>query len=300
MAVAVMALGATAVSTATAAPAKSSYHFSAVTAAGCANTRAYTINDKGEYGGVSYCHGASQGFIVRHGHTTLIRVPGSKKQDTSVSTVANNGTAAVSAYKRKYKLPLVAYIRSAHGKMTKVSDPKAGRGGTSINGLNSHGVAVGAYSVGGPKSSVQAFIDKKGKFTDFDAKQPTATSTILTGINDKGGMSGVWIDPGQITHSFLVSPGGKITPVHLSGAGKAAGDGVSVSTIASNGAFVADVVRNGKTHGCFVHHGKRTNITYPKLGKNYTDVEGVNRHGVVMGTYYGTDNLAHGFLARSK
>ncbi|MBV9870533.1 MAG: hypothetical protein JO214_07915 [Frankiaceae bacterium] len=285
-------------------PAAKSYSFKpvAVHANGkpCTNNRVFTINDKGEYGGTMYCHNKVRAFLVKAGRKTALAVlkgPGANST-TFVTTVANNGDAALYT-SQNYKPPRVGYIRfHTGGSWLRVRDPDAGRAGTMLNGLNSKGVAVGNYQVGGPKSAYQAFVfTVKGRtYQDFDVPKKAAVSTELSGVNDDGDLSGTWFDSHDIGHPFLVI-NGKFRYPKIKGAGSKKGDGVYLSTIASNDDYDGVVYRNHKPHGFVIRGGKRTNIT-PPAGDTLAGLDGINKRGVIVGTFYGTDHLAHGFIGR--
>jgi probable HAF family extracellular repeat protein len=280
-----------------------SFQKTAVPAKGksCTNNRVQAINDKGWYGGTYYCDGPSRGFIAKAGRKKLVadfRAPGGKKTDTQVVTLANNGDAAVITYQH-YKAPYAAYIRSRAGRFTKVRDPKAGSAGTRINGVNSKGVAVGSYLLGGPKSNYQAYVDDKGTYTDVTPIGTGVVSSYLASINDKGELVGGWADQQGAEHGFVVK-NGKMTDLKVPGAGSAQGDGVFVSSVASNGDIAGVVAGKGKVRGFIVRGGKVALLKTPKFAKAGFELEAINRHDAVGGDYFGSDHLVHGYVARLK
>jgi probable HAF family extracellular repeat protein len=268
----------------------------------CADNLVYALNDAGEYGGAYYCHGPARGLLVKPWNKDadiIFKAPGGAHTATIVTGVASNGDAAVTTYK-KFGAPVAAYIRPhAGGNWRHIHDPKAGSAGTAIKGVNSAGMAVGFYYTGAAGSPVQAYAEYDHHYQDFALNQPGLVSSYLTGINDKGQVVGGWTDSGGVGHAFLAR-NGKIIVLHVAGAGTMPGDGVFVTSLASNGSYAGDVVKNGVETGFVVHDGKRSTPASPKFATRGSDVRAVNRHGTVVGDYLGADKLVHGFIAQPK
>lgn len=266
----------------------------------CADNVVYAVNDAGEYGGIYYCHGAAEGFLIEAGHNgarAVFNAPGGKHTATIVTGLASNGDAAVTTH-RHGLTPVRAYIRPhAGGDWRHLRDPHAGSAGTAINGVNSAGRAVGFYYTGGAGSPEQAYQEIHRHYADFVVDEPGMVSSYLSGINDKGEMVGGWTDSEGVGHAF-VARHDKLTELHVPGAGKEPGDGVYVTSVASNGAYAGDVVKNGQQTGFVVHDGRRSTPAASKLRSDSSAVRAVNRHGTVVGDYLGANGVSHGFLAK--
>jgi hypothetical protein len=136
----------------------------------------------------------------------------------------------------------------------------------------------------GPSSPCTGHIEFKPTFIEF----PGASFTAVTGINNRGDVTGFYNDAaGQ--HGFVLTsgrfstldfPGGVVTdPYKINDSGMVVG--------AFTDAF-------GLTHGFSYSHGTWTQIDFP--GSSDTEAFAVNSTGDIVGVYDASQPITHGFL----
>jgi hypothetical protein len=96
----------------------------------------------------------------------------------------------------------------------------AGANQTSAMKINKAGDIAGFYTIGTipALATRHGFIFSKGQYIAFDVPFPGAKWTLLTGINDKGQISGTWVDSGFVGHGFVAVPikgQGVLVPLEL-------------------------------------------------------------------------------------
>jgi hypothetical protein len=248
----------------------------------CRESEVNAVNDKRVYGGGVFCGKRVLGFLAK-GRRVLatFRVPAHGAYDTYVGSVADDGTAAVLGLESTRRVHYRSYLRRPDGHMIPVRDPKAGSAGTAVTGVNDSGVAVGNYYVGGSRSRSPAFVDLHGKFTMYRPAIDGARDVFLTGVNDRGWMSGGFTDRRGVMHGF-VDRGGKVHVITSPAAGHTSGDGTLLSTLANNGSYVGMATNAGK-QTAFVHRKGRTVSLAPKGCPGRFLVQGVDDQGTVAG-----------------
>jgi hypothetical protein len=125
------------------------------------------------------------------------------------------------------------FMRSRRGKFTEINGPDGATGqfaefnaGPPLS-MNSDGVIVGTYfsamtsnPMGGDS---RVFVrSQDGKYTTFDAANypPCCIWSAPAGINDRGTITGSFLDGFNITHGFLRSSNGHIITLDAPGAGQ--------------------------------------------------------------------------------
>lgn len=76
---------------------------------------------------------------------------------------------------------------------------------TGVNGINNAGdvLVIGRY-VENETSYPASFIWRKGVFTPLpNVPFKDAVETYVYGLNDRGDISGIWVDGGNLTHPFV-------------------------------------------------------------------------------------------------
>jgi hypothetical protein len=265
----------------------------------CSNLRVFTINDRKIIGGTQYCSDPAEGFIQTASgkHRKLVRAPGSGDTDTFVVTVASQGIAAVFT-DVNYTQPYASFLRSVTGRWTKLADPHAGTAGTVVSGVNDSATAVGVYYAGSRATATdtRAFLYRHGHFSRLSLGIKAATDVAPSGITNNGEISGTYVDAHDVSHGFLIVKG-HTHVVTLPAAGTGKKQGTFIDTVANNGSYTGYTVAAHHERG-FVHrNGKTTMLDDSRAEPNSLYPEGLNDNGDVAGSYLGTDDLYHGFLA---
>jgi len=194
------------------------------------------------------------------------------------------------------------YIDSAgvqHGmilngtKVTKADHPNClstpGTTSMAFYAINSAGVAAGwCATTAGPEIG---FTYSKGKFTNI--KIAGATAVNVTGINDKGNLAGAYVDSAAVQHGFLLV-GKTLTKLDPPGTTGPAAWGINNNGVVavygtnSAGTLVPFTTPDkGKTYKQF---------TVPGEGTSGAVIHTPNNKGDVVGTYYDSSGVTHGWL----
>ena len=145
-----------------------------------------------------------------------------------------------------------------------------------------------------------------GVFTDFDAPgagKGAAQGTIPIGLNDLGLITGFYLDSNNVFHAFLGSPG-RIKDFDAPGADTTdAFYGTQPASLNDFGAITGSYLdATGVWHG-FLRSPNGTFTKFDAPGADLTagDFNGtfpsqINLFGVIAGSYYDANSIAHGFL----
>ena len=227
----------------------------------------------------------------------------------------------------------------------KTVDDPLGVDGTEIYGVNNNGEVVGSYQ--DASDDTHGFIDVDGTFTTIDV--PSATSTVVVGVNDSGEISGYYhsstgyhgfIDVGGVittlddpsatagTRAYGINNAGQVVGFYYGefNAGAPYGNGFlytngTYATINDPGASInyqnnAYGINNlGEIVGFYQDTaGAVGGYTYDEYGYSEsngtflplsapdavapygTNATGVNDSGVIVGYYYTSGLVGHGFL----
>ena len=179
-------------------------------------------------------------------------------------------------------------------KLTKVDNTHCpgtpGGAGIQSFGINSAGVAAGWCT--NTSGTEIGFTYAKGKFTHISIAG--ATLVNVNGINDKGHLVGTYIDSASVQHGFLLE-GTTLTTLDppnvtsLATAWSINNNGViAVYGADSSGDYLSYTTANkGKTY---------TQVMEPAAGPLGAVVHKINNKGDIVGTYYDTAGVTHGFL----
>jgi hypothetical protein len=164
-----------------------------------------------------------------------------------------------------------------------------GSAGIAFYGINSAGVAAGwctAASSGNPI----AFTWAKGKFTAV--AYPKALETEATGINDKGEVTGFYLDSAGSQHGFLKN-GKKYTSIDVKGETTADAWGIN-----NAGQITVYAINSAGDYDSFLLTGKKfKNINNPNAkGGLGTIVHTPANNGDIDGTYYNSAGTEMGWL----
>jgi probable HAF family extracellular repeat protein len=167
-------------------------------------------------------------------------------------------------------------------------DAPAAAGGTSPNSINNHGVIVGYYAEGVDDVFGRGFRrDARGHITTIDL--PGATQTKPTRINDRGQISGVYVDPAGRRRGFLLD-GDRLIRIDVPGAVYTQALGLN-----NRGQVVGDYqTADGRVHGFRWDRGRITTIDAPRAAG--TMLLDINDRGQVLGNRLEPDGTVGGLV----
>jgi probable HAF family extracellular repeat protein len=144
-----------------------------------------------------------------------------------------------------------------------------------------------------PRAAVPAFVLDRGRYTSFEASDPTVTLAPF-GINNRGRIAGEYLAPDRES-GFVRDRRGRITKIDFRGAA-----GTQVDKINDRGQIIGNYSRvtpflpGEGSRGFVLYRGKVTRIHVP--GARLTAPHGINDRGHVVGQYNFAEGADHGFL----
>jgi probable HAF family extracellular repeat protein len=161
------------------------------------------------------------------------------------------------------------------------------------NRINNRGETVGITAVSAPTPAFHGFVQRNGIFRRIDVRG--ASDTVPLGINDRGQIAGVYVDPGGAIHSFVRERDGDITKIEVPGALTTA-----IYDINNRGHVVGDFIDAEQVqHGFVWARGKVTTIDPPGVkaapGGPGSRAIGLNDRGDVVGSYF-DGRVFHAFV----
>jgi probable HAF family extracellular repeat protein len=164
-----------------------------------------------------------------------------------------------------------------------------GSTGISFYAVNSAGVAAGWCTANG--GTEIGYTYSKGKFTSVTI--PNAVNVNVTGINDKGNLVGAFVNSAGVQHAFLLV-GKTLTKLNPPNVTSPVAWGINNSGVVtvygtnSAGTLVSFTTPDkGKTYKQF---------QVPGAGTGGAVIHAPNNKGDVVGTYYDTNGVTHGWL----
>ena len=182
-----------------------------------------------------------------------------------------------------------------YGHFTSVTNPSTptDKPFDQLLGVNNRGVAVGFYNDAAGAAHGYTYNIGDATFTPV-ALPVTAESVTATGINDRGDISGFYVNA-KVTTGFLLRHG------HLDQVSLGAGTNTQALGINNNDRVVGSYLDSGGTMHGFTwtrnHHA--VTVDAPQ-GAGGTVVNGLNNNGQLVGFYIDTTGNTHGFLARRR
>ena len=193
--------------------------------------------------------------------------------------------------------------------------------GTFPSGINNGGTITGVYV--DAKTLYHGFLRRPGgEFTTLDAPgagmsvgtrfrafpDTSATVNIKTrsiNTNDRGAITGNYIDSNNVSHGFLRSPEGEFITFDAPGARSAAGsfDGTFPSSINNGGTITGNFIDSKDLNHGFLRSARGEFITFDAPGAKSvaaagygTVPESINDAGAITGHYIDVRNVTHGFV----
>jgi hypothetical protein len=170
----------------------------------------------------------------------------------------------------------------------KTCEVETGTDGIAFYAINSSNAAVG-WCVNAKTGLNQGFVYSAGKFAAVNF--PKSNGTEATGINDKGWVTGLYLDSADTQHGFL-KKGTKYTSID-------APDDTSTDVYGINNAgdMTVFAINSSGDYDAFIYNGKKfTKVGYPKAGPLGSVAHATNNKGSVTGTYYDSAGDVHGWL----
>ena len=160
-------------------------------------------------------------------------------------------------------------------------------GGTTVNGINNNGVAVGFT------------VDAQGNFHNFTYDTRTRTPTSLTTLPAGSQANGINVTLAVVgfsgANAFSFTGGTFNSLPFPTGAVSQVAFGINdQGTIVGQYTNAAD-----QTPGFILANNTYTTINAPS-GPNIVNAQGINNNGLVVGFYFGTDGQDHGFTYNAK
>jgi probable HAF family extracellular repeat protein len=148
-----------------------------------------------------------------------------------------------------------------------------------------------------PRTPIPAFVLDRGRYTSYD--HPGARlETSATGINNRGQITGSYVDEDAVYHGYLRDRRGRLTNVDLPRAVATAPAGIN-----NRGQIVGRYYESAPIRGPdarfrgYLQDGRKL-IRIDVPGALQTQAVDINNRGQVVGEYLDTDGTFHGFLWR--
>jgi len=169
-------------------------------------------------------------------------------------------------------------------------------GGTSVNGVNNHGVLAGTYFDHNHGSF--GYIKDGSQLVRFDYPG-TSGVTSVGSLNNPGTVVGSYTDPNGAYHGWIRSTRGSFGPINHPLAGSGDQQGTAAYGINDSEAVVGGYVdANGTWHGFVYEDGTFTTVDAPQAGTGQgqgTWLSAENDPGVITGGYIDANGTYHGF-----
>lgn len=216
------------------------------------------------------------GFINHCGVVEYIDLPGAVA--TSTLGINNRGAIVGLGVMDESISQIVGYVRNAHGQFSILPVEVEGDfSWVQPSTITDNGLIVG--TCGSSTTPTRGFIIKDGEVSFYD--HPGSVETYLWGGNDRGDVSGFWIDDTGDIHGFVITGKGKFVPIIPP---EADGFRVLPRPINDKGEVIGTY---RTTDGAYVFHfdvdtGGFTRINVPS-GESFAVVGGINNRGVIVG-----------------
>jgi len=203
---------------------------------------------------------------------------------TTASDISNNRMIVGSYFSNQTEES--GYIRFANCRFSRPI-MVAGATFTTVYGINNAGLVCGTFI----SDTSHGFFFDGTTYTQFDL--PGNVGTIVTGENDAGDFVGVAFDAQGVETNFI-SIGGVITTFAIPGS-----TNVSPTDI-NNLGQVTGHYSQGPEHGFF--RDADGTLTYPidyPVAGSFTEIQGLNDQGLLVGVYFVSGGALHGFVLQN-
>jgi hypothetical protein len=283
--------------------------FRTINVPGAAATELLAINDFGVLAGGYQDATGWHAFIKTARHITRFSYP--RSSYTIASSIDDQGTA--SGWYQRSDGSYAGLVRSPAGQLTPLSDPRAGTGanqGTIATAVNDRGTVVGLYITSA--NIEHGFVYRSGRFATVDVPGgfygKPGWGSYINDLNNAGVMVGEYTPSNDnVVEGYVETPGRHYFSFTAPGAGTRPGYRTEPESISGTGVIAGDTLGpSGIYHGWALSGFRYTPIndplatTIPAKGRNGgTFPTVINRHGVLVGTYFDARHVEHGFLVRT-
>ncbi len=180
---------------------------------------------------------------------------------------------------------------SKNGQFASVSAPGAAGSTktTQLLGVNNEGMSVGFYNDAKGNAHAFTYNTKSGAFSKL--KISGAVTSMATGINDNGDVTGIFTTAKKVTESFLLR-GGVLEILAIHGASATQAFGVN-----DFGQVVGQYTVGKATHGFLEENARFVTIDDP-AAPGATTINGINNLGDLVGFYTDAAGNTDGFVAQ--
>jgi len=200
------------------------------------------------------------------------------------------------------------FVRWPDGRFTTIDIEDAGAEmaeGTFVGNINDWNEVSGQFY--DAQGTAHGFVRAPdGNMTTFDAPGAGTGSgqgtnaCCATSLNDRGEVSGWFIDADNVLHGFVRKANGNLIPFEGPGAGTLAGQGTAAWSTAPFGEVTGEIVdENNVLHGYVRDRdGRIRPFDVPNAGTGPyqgTIGEGIAGEGIVVGNYYDSLGVSHGY-----
>jgi hypothetical protein len=194
------------------------------------------------------------------------------------------------------------FLRSPSGKIATFDPP--GSTATFPIGMNSTHSIVGYYL---DSNSVYHGFTRSpaGRIKKLDvhgAGTAKHQGTIPENINDNGEIAGFYFDSNGVLVAFVRSSAGKLKKFEAPGVGNNAGQGTAMAGfdgLTDAGAIAVDGIDSNGVNHAYLRTPAGKFTEFDPAGSLNTLVTGINSKNIIVGEYYDSANVLHGFLRKS-
>lgn len=219
-------------------------------------------------------------------------------QGTVATCINSAGTVAGHYADSNYKAH--GFVRSVNGRITEFD--VAGLQGTEVSGINSNGQIIGNAQNEYRLRFNYAYLRNPDGAIVLLYVPGDAVTTVASGINDTGQITGFYIDGNNSYHGFLRDAGGGYTNFDEPNAViEGFNEGTFARTINGSGTVAGEYSDSGGAYHGFTRDDAGNYISFdtPGAGSCYecgTEPTAMNSSGQIAGTYIDNSYKSHGFF----
>lgn len=272
--------------------AEPTYRYSVIDYPGAANTALYAINARGAYvGAMKDTTGAHHAVHGHGGHLAVLNPNGPIGRAVESWAFTTNVLGEIGGTYIDSAGSTHGFIYHPDGRVDTIDLP--GAKATQVYGLNDRGQFIGLYDDANGQTHAYANVD--GQFQTIDL--PNGVATIPLSINDSGQIAGEFIATANtVGYGFLRYPNGHVT---LHNAPDAPPEQTLYISINNRRQVLGTWFdADGNPHNFVRQHGRHVPFNLPdSFGAVYVAAETINDQGDIVGVFFDSNFVAHGFLA---
>ena len=269
------------------------YRYKDVYFPGSANSALYAINVRGQYVGALKESTDGNHHAIHGRNGTTYRLDQNGPIGTAVQSWAftTNARGEIGGTYIDSAGATHGYIWHPGGRVDTIDMP--GAVATQVYGINDLGQFIGLYTDAGGID--HAYVNRDGNFVNADL--PNGIATIPLSINDAGQIAGEFIvTDGTTGYGYVQFPDGHFTLSSAPGAPPEQTFFISINNRRQVLGTWFD--GDGNPHNFIRKHGRYVPFNLPdSFGAVYVQAETINDQGDIVGVYFDSGFVAHGFLA---